>query len=127
MQPYFTPQLFIPKGTFDVSFYINAFGAALKQKWTNEDGSIHVAAFTIGELIFYLHEDNKPAEVCNPQRLNGTTVIIGLVVSDPDELAERAIAAGAVIIEPLQNFDYGLRQGKIKDPFGHVWMIQGAI
>ena len=74
-----------------------------------------------------LHEDNKPGEVCSPQQLSGTTVVIGLVVNDPDEVVERAISAGAVLIESLQNFDYGLRQGKIKDPFGHVWMIQGEL
>jgi PhnB protein len=38
-----------------------------------------------------------------------------------------AIAAGATILSPAQDYDYGYRQGKIKDPFGHIWMIEKNI
>jgi uncharacterized glyoxalase superfamily protein PhnB len=38
-------------------------------------------------------------------------------------VSERAVAAGAVQIAPVANQPYGLRQGRLADPFGHHWLI----
>jgi PhnB protein len=48
-----------------------------------------------------------------PQTAGGTTVRLSLVVDAPD-----AAAAPAVEDQP-----YGLRQGRVIDPFGHHWLI----
>ena len=37
-----------------------------------------------------------------------------------DKVIERAVAAGAELIQPAQDKFYGDRTGSIKDPFGHV-------
>jgi PhnB protein len=50
-----------------------------------------------------------------------------LFVSDVDEVMSNAIRAGAVEISPAQDYEYGYRQGTIKDPFGHYWQIQKKI
>jgi PhnB protein len=39
----------------------------------------------------------------------------------------KAINAGATVVSAAQSYDYGYRQGEIKDPFGHVWMIEMKI
>jgi PhnB protein len=59
----------------------------------------------------------------SPHRLGGTSVRINLLVADPDALAERAMAAGAIEIALVANQSYGLRQGRFADPFGHHWLI----
>lgn len=46
---------------------------------------------------------------------------------DPDELAARAVAAGAHEMFTVANQPYGVRQGRIVDPFGHHWLIGGAL
>jgi PhnB protein len=46
-----------------------------------------------------------------------------LFVADPDALAARAIAAGATEVFPIADQPYGLRQGRIEDPFGHHWLV----
>jgi PhnB protein len=38
-----------------------------------------------------------------------------------------ALKAGATLLNPVQDYDYGYRQGDIKDPFGHQWMIEKKI
>ena len=38
-----------------------------------------------------------------------------------------AIDAGAEEVAPAKDFEYGYRQGEIKDPFGHHWVIQMKI
>jgi PhnB protein len=44
-----------------------------------------------------------------------------------DEVMNTALKAGAVEVSPAQDYEYGYRQGTIKDPFGHYWQIQKKI
>ncbi len=46
---------------------------------------------------------------------------------DPDALFKRAADAGAKVLSPIQDYDYGYRQGIVADPFGHQWLIQKKI
>jgi PhnB protein len=57
------------------------------------------------------------------RRSNGTSVRLNLLVADPDAFAGRAIANGATEIAPIADQPYGLRQGRLADPFGHHWLI----
>lgn len=124
---YFAPQLFIRNGVTDISFYTKAFGAKEIQSWKNDDGSIHVAEFDMSGTIFHLHEVTAKTDQFSPEKYNGTTVLIGLFVSDVDAVMNNAVAAGATILSPVQSYDYGYRQGEIRDPFGHHWMIEMKI
>jgi PhnB protein len=123
----FAPQLYIKSGITDISFYENAFGAIELRRFTNEDGSIHVSELSIDGLLFHLHEESTKKGQFAPQQVNGTTVIIGLFVEDVDVVMNKAIKAGAVVTSPAQSYDYGYRQGEVRDPFGHVWMIEMRI
>lgn len=123
----FAPQLYIKSGIKDISFYEKAFDATEIKRWTNDDGSIHVAELSIDGVLFHLHEEKKHAGQFSPHDIHGTTVFIGLFVSDVDQVMDKAIAAGAIVLSPAQSYDYGYRQGEIKDPFGHVWMIEMRI
>ena len=45
-----------------------------------------------------------------------------LVVTDePDALCERATAAGATLVRPLRDEDYGSRGFTVSDPEGNLW------
>jgi uncharacterized glyoxalase superfamily protein PhnB len=44
-----------------------------------------------------------------------------LVVDDPDALHRRVVAAGAEIVLPLVDQDYGSREFAVGDPEGNVW------
>jgi uncharacterized glyoxalase superfamily protein PhnB len=46
-----------------------------------------------------------------------------LIVDDPDIVFDQAVAAGAVVRSPMQNRDYGWRDGSVIDPLGHRWEI----
>jgi PhnB protein len=77
----------------------------------------------IGGARFRVADEAPEALNLSPHLLGGTSVRIDLVVADPDALAERAMAAGAIEIAPVANQPYGLRQGRFADPFGHHWLI----
>lgn len=123
----FAPQLYIKSGVRDIGFYSKAFGAIELRRWTNDDGSLHVAELSIDGAIFHLHEETPASGSFNPEKHNGTTATIGLFVADVDAVMNKAIAAGATEISPAQDYDYGYRQGELKDPFGHYWLIEMKI
>jgi len=124
---FFSPQLFIPSGVNDISFYYNAFGAIEINQWRNDDGTIHVAELSINGTIFHLHEERPMKGQLEPNKAKGVTVLIGLFVDDVDSVLNNALKAGATLLSPAQDYDYGYRQGDIQDPFGHQWMIEMKI
>ena len=44
-------------------------------------------------------------------------------VGDADENYQRAVAAGAVTLEPPLDTPYGDRRAMVRDPWGNVWQI----
>jgi PhnB protein len=124
---FFAPELYIPRGTRDVDFYIKAFGAVELRRFSNDDGTIHVSELSIDGALFHLHEETRDPTLFDPKKHNGTTVIVGLFVPDVHAFARKAIAAGAKEVSAVQDYDYGYRQARIVDPYGHVWMIEQRI
>ena len=127
LKTFFAPQLFIRAGVTDLSFYEKAFGAVELRRWTNDDGSIHVAELSIDGALFHVHEEKLSAGQFNPQSMNGITALIGLFVPNVDDVMNKALDAGGTLVSPAESYDYEYRQGRIKDPFGHVWMIEMKI
>ncbi|MEO0423608.1 MAG: VOC family protein [Pseudomonadota bacterium] len=59
----------------------------------------------------------------SPSRLGATSVVLNLHVPDADAVFAKALAAGAEEVFPLADQFYGDRAGRIRDPFGHHWII----
>jgi len=121
----FSPELIINSGITDISFYIKALGAKELRRFSNDDGSIHVSELEIDGQVFHLHEEGR--DNLSPQKVGGSTVCIGLWVDDVHTIMANAEAAGAIITSPVQDYDYGYRQGGFTDPFGHHWQIEKDI
>ena len=123
----FMPQLAIPNGITDTSFYNRAFNAVEELRYDNDDGSCHVVIFKLDSAVFMIHELTQWSGTMLPDPEKGGTVTIGLFVDDVQAVMDQAIASGAKLASPVQDFDYGYRQGSIIDPFGHRWEIQKKI
>lgn len=124
---FFAPHLYISSGCKDIDFYVKGMGAVELRRWQNDDGSIHVAELSINDCIFHVHEEKPQAGQLDPLKIKGVTALVGLFVEDVDSFINRAIDAGATLLNPAQDYDYGYRQGEIEDPFGHVWLIEKKI
>jgi PhnB protein len=124
---FFAPQLYIKSGVRNVDFYINGLGAKELRRFSNDDGTIHVSELSIDGTLFHLHEEKPGEGQFDPTKHNGVTTIIGLFVDDVDKLMKQAIRAGATLVKEAQDYDYGYRQGEIRDPFGHLWLIEKKI
>ncbi|HEY8783766.1 MAG TPA: VOC family protein [Mucilaginibacter sp.] len=120
----FVPVLSISSGVTDIEFYKRAFGATELWRINNPDGTVHVTAFSINGAVFRLHEESKNGRTLSPHKTGGTTVEIGLTVDDVHAVVATAVAAGAIVINPVKDYEYGYRQGEIKDPLGHYWLIE---
>ncbi len=123
----FAPELIIPNGVTDISFYVKAFNAIELWRLNNDDGSVHVAGFTIDDALFHIHEQRPDSGKFSPATHNGTTVAVGLMVDDVHAVVTQTVAVGARITSPVTDYDYGYRQGSIVDPFGHHWTIEKII
>ena len=75
-----------------------AFGAVELRRFTNDDGSIHVAEFSINGQLFRLHKEKESANQFSPEKINGTTTLTGLFLFDVDAVMNSALAAGATLL-----------------------------
>jgi PhnB protein len=123
----FAPQLFIKNGITNIDFYTKGLGATEMRRFSNDDGTIHVSELSVNGAIFHLHEEVQRTNSFSPEKYNGTTATIGLFVDDVDAFMTSTMAAGATEVSPAQDYDYGYRQGEIRDPFGHIWMFEKKI
>ena len=116
------PLLAVRKCKRAIDFYKAAFGAVELYRTVSEEGAI-VARLSIDESEFWI-ADEAPANLnFSPASLGGSTVRMVLVVDDPDEVFQRAVAAGAQGRWPVVDQPYGWRIGRLIDPFGHHWEI----
>jgi len=117
-----TPMLTVRGATAAIEFYKRAFGATEVSRLTTPTGQI-VAEMSIEGDHFFAVDENPAAFNRSPESLGGTSVRMSLVVDDPDAVAKRAIAAGATEVFRMADQPYGMRQGRVQDPYGHHWLI----
>lgn len=55
--------------------------------------------------------------------LGGSPVLLLLETDDVDDLARRAVFAGASVEIPVREMFFGERYGVVADPFGHRWAL----
>jgi PhnB protein len=118
-----TPMLSVPNPAGAADFYREAFGATELLR-LGDDGEPIVVHLAIDGAEFYAVREDVERGNVGPSSIDGkTTVRIDLNVADPDAVAAQAIAAGATEMFPVADREYGWRQGRVVDPYGHHWLI----
>jgi PhnB protein len=117
-----TPMLTVNDGTAAVDFYKRAFGATEHGR-VEGNGKIVFTEIRFNDIKFYLADESGDTGNVSPATAGGSTVRLELTVADPDSIAKQAVSCGARLIFPVVDHDYGYRQGRIEDPFGHQWLI----
>lgn len=116
------PTLSVRNGAAAIAFYMKGFDAVELMRIDSPDGLV-VAELSIDGASFFLADESQTHGNLSPQTAAGVTARIGLFVANPDAVAEKAVAAGATLLYPVADQDYGYRLGAVKDPYGHVWEI----
>ena len=123
-----TPYLIFKEAAPALDWYARAFGATELFRKTDDDGKIRHAEMMIGTSpIMLAGEFGEFPEWRSAETRGGSPVHMYVYVEDCDALFERALAAGAKQLLPMQDQEYGDRQGGLTDPFGHVWYIATRI
>lgn len=106
-----------------IEFYRQAFGATEIFRLVEPDGRIGHAELQLGPAVLMLSEQYPEYGLLAPQGERVIGASIHLHVEDCDACAARAVAAGATMeMEPADQF-YGERSCRVRDPFGHQWLI----
>jgi PhnB protein len=125
-----TPRLVVRDGGAAIGFYRDAFGAEeMGEPFTGPNGELIHAELRIGDSVVMITDeaaDGAPAS--SPESLSGVvTAIMATYWTNVDAVWDRAIAAGATVVYPLADQFYGERGGRLRDPFGHQWMLSQRI
>lgn len=118
-----TPRMFVRGADKAIEFYKQAFGASELERYADPSGKIVDVGLRIGDSIISLAEESPEWGNYSPQSFGGPTTIITLNVEDADAVWNQAVSAGAKVIFPIEDQFYGYRQGRLEDPFGHLWII----
>jgi len=116
------PMLSVREGARAVEFYKAAFGAVETYRVESPDGAV-VSRLAIDGAEFWVADESPEHANFSPATLNGGTTRIILTITDPAAVFARAIAAGAREVHPVRDEEYGWRQGRLEDPYGHHWEI----
>ncbi len=114
--------LSVRHGARAVDFYKAAFAAEVLFRLDGEGESV-VAQLAVNGAKFWVADESPQHLNFSPESLGGGTVRMVMVVEDPDSTFNRAISAGAKIVQPVADQPYGWRVGRVVDPFGHHWEI----
>ncbi|TAJ81727.1 MAG: VOC family protein [Gallionellaceae bacterium] len=123
-----TPYLTVQGAEAAMDFYKNIFGAKEVGRLIMQPGNkIGHAELAFGNTVLYVAEENPTWGNKSPTTVGGSPVTIALRVNDVDATFQRAVDAGATVLEPVKDQFYGERAGALIDPFGHRWHVSTHI
>jgi PhnB protein len=125
--PSLAPAIAVSDGVQAIDFYKKAFGAIERYRLVDpESGKIGHAELTINGALLML-SDEYPQFNKTPQSLGGVSAKYFVKCDDVDAAFARAVEAGAEVIFPLTTQFYGHRDGRVRDPFGHEWLLSQEV
>jgi PhnB protein len=118
-----TPYLVVDGAAKAIEFYSSVFGAVEKMRMPAPGGKIGHAEIKIGNSVVMLADAVAEMGHKSPKTLGGSPISLLLYVEDADGTVQRAVAAGAKLVRPVEDQFYGDRMGGVEDPFGHHWYV----
>jgi PhnB protein len=117
------PYLRVRNADAAIDFYARAFGAQEIFRLAEPAGRIGHAELKFGPATIMLADEYPEYGIQSPLAFGGTGTTIHLHVSDADALAKQAVEAGATMLMEPTNQPHGERQCRLRDPFGHEWLL----
>lgn len=120
-----TPYLIVKGAAQAIDYYKKVFGATEVFRMNGPEGKVGHAELQIGDSRIMLADENPSMGQghSSASTIGASPISIYLYIPDVDRVFERAVAAGAKAIKPVQDQFYGDRSGFLQDPFGHLWGI----
>ena len=106
-----------------IGFYVKAFGAEELFRLVEPAGRVGHAEIRIGDTVLMMNDEYPDFGASSPAAIGGSPVAFRVLVPDADKAVERAVAAGATLVRPVQDQFYGDRSGMVACPFGYRWFL----
>jgi uncharacterized glyoxalase superfamily protein PhnB len=113
--PSVIPALFYDDPSAALDWLAKAFGFELRLSFTDDAGRIAYAELELG------------AGVVAVRQTRGHSPHVAVAVADVDAHCAAALAAGARVLEPLEDKFYGLRTYTAEDCEGHRWTFESRL
>jgi uncharacterized glyoxalase superfamily protein PhnB len=121
-----SPRLIVPDPDRASAFYQDALGAEeVFRAPAIDDGRPSVVECRLAGSSFRVSPAVREWGWLSPGDLGGSAVLLEIEVDGPDAVGDRMTARGGEVLVPMQNWPYGKRSGRIRDPFGHLWIVTG--
>jgi PhnB protein len=121
------PYLCVNDAPAAIEFYIRVFGAEEIMRLTDAAGRVAHAELKLGPVVMMLVDEHPEHGIRSPVAFGGTGTTLHLHVDDVDTLTERAREAGATVLREPTDYGHGERQCRLRDPFGHEWLLGHAL
>jgi PhnB protein len=105
------------------AWYVRALGADERSRIAVPDGRFMQIELRFGDSTVMIADEFPEIGVVSPLTVGGVYCTLSIQSDDVDALWERALEAGAEVVQPLQDVFWGDRHGEIIDPFGHKWAL----
>lgn len=121
------PLLVVRGAARALDFYAGALGARVLARFEHgPTRHLSHADLALDELSFSLTEELRAFHTDAPESLGGSPVVLQLDVADAGATLARMTAAGATVVFPLGEF-LGELMARVRDPFGHVWILRQRV
>jgi PhnB protein len=118
-----TPYLTVSPAAEAIDFYSRAFDAQERYRMPGPGGSVMHAEIQLRDSVLMLADESPMGTSKAPKSLGGTSAALLLYTEDVDAAYQQAIEAGAEEIQAPVDMFWGDRYAKVRDPFGHEWML----
>lgn len=123
MTPTIRPRLVVTDVDDAVTYYEKCLGAEPGARYAEDSGHVVHAEIRIGDSSISLTQSRDEWNLHAPEKLGGSPLLLTLTVEDSSAVAAAMVADGATVIIPVEDRPYGKREGRVRDPFGHLWVI----
>lgn len=108
-----------------IDWLCRAFGFERLQVVPGEHGEIVHAELQLGPGVVMVSSATPSTEarlrMTSARALGATSQGVAIFVEDVDALWQRALAAGAEVVQPIEDAHYGARTFTVRDPEGNLW------
>jgi uncharacterized glyoxalase superfamily protein PhnB len=118
-----TPHIVVRDAGAASDWYQRALGALEQTRLPLPSGKLMYVELRFGDSPVMVADEFPEFGILSPLAIGGTAVVLHLSTDDVDRAWQRAVEAGAEVLQPLQDQFWGDRQGQLRDPFGHKWNL----
>ncbi|HEX2314288.1 MAG TPA: VOC family protein [Thermomonospora sp.] len=123
MTPNIQARLIVADVDEAIAYYVSCLGARRGPRHADPSGHVVHAELTVGESTFSLAQAHDGYRLYAPGSLGGSPLLLTLNVDDARAVGAAMVAGGGRVVVPIEDRPYGRRQGRVEDPFGHLWVV----